>query len=231
MKSTGLPFVCFACGYQWGDGRGPAAIRVNTEHGQSSTVEFSDVSMPCPRCRQVNRPALPDGRYQVSEGRWQLIRRITEDLKDAKGSAGDFDTLVRLVREAMAKDSQSQAGAAATIEAKTPYKRIATMVRNHPGVLPVLLAILLWLVPPPYDWGAGSPSPARVTVSQLEHLADREMDELARKIASDIEQDERRKAVRPSTPRLRPQGRNELCRCGSGIKFKKCCGGPHAKAS
>ncbi len=28
----------------------------------------------------------------------------------------------------------------------------------------------------------------------------------------------------PQRPNLEKQGRNELCRCGSGIKYKKCCG-------
>jgi uncharacterized protein len=30
----------------------------------------------------------------------------------------------------------------------------------------------------------------------------------------------------PATPPKTKVGRNELCPCGSGLKFKKCCGSP-----
>jgi SEC-C motif len=148
-------------------------------------------------------------------------------------SPEDIQTLIRLAREARAKD-QDDGQVAQAIEDQTSPQRIAALVRKHPNVLPVLLSILLWLVPPPYDWATTtSASPARVTVTQLENLADHEMDALAQQIARDIEQDEKNVA-RPGhaeLPRLHPQGRNEPCRCGSGAKYKKCCGGPHAKAS
>ena len=239
MPATTLPYLCSGCGHHYGDGPGGVPLLIaDGSEVTNLTLEMGGMLMQCPRCGRMNRPALPDGTYNVRGGRWEFVRQITEDLKDAKGSAEDFDTLVRLVREALAKDSPNQAQVAATIAAETPYQRIAAMVRKHPNVLPVLLAVLLWLVPPPYDWGSDKASPPRVTVSQLEHLADHEMDQLARKIAHDVKQDERhqgRHSKPAPTPgslaRLHPQGRNEPCRCGSRVKFKKCCGGPHAKTS
>ena len=234
MPDTTLPYMCSGCGHHYGDGPGgvPLLIKDGSEL-KNVKLEMSGMLMQCPRCGRMNRPALPDGTYNVRGGRWEFVRQITEDLKEAKGSAEDFDTLVRLVREALSKNSPNQAQVAATIAAQTPYQRIAAMVRKHPNVLPVLLAVLLWLIPPPYEWGTASAAPAGVTVTQLEHLADQEMDALARKIAGDIEQDENTVGgtEHGQLHRLNPQGRNEPCRCGSGIKFKRCCGGPQVKAS
>jgi hypothetical protein len=229
-----LPFVCSKCGFSWGNEQGPGLLSVSTRGDEATTVKFNDITMTCPRCRHVNRPAIPEGEYNVHHGRWDLVRRITEDVVAAGATVEDIKHLAE-VAEGLAQEEPDANKLADAIAAETPFTRLAETIRAHPNlsifvastIINIIVSVALALIVPTLHIGATSPA-----------LSPHQVDELAHKIAHDIEQDERHQGQRSkpapipgNLTRLHPQGRNEPCMCGSGIKYKKCCGGPHAKAS
>lgn len=228
MKSTGLPFACSRCGLRYGDGLGPAALRITGDSSMANVnLTVSGMRMQCPNCGEMNSPAIPDGEYNVrAGGPWQLVRRITEDLRSAQASADDFAHLRQLVQEALTQERAVDQVADA-IQAETPFQRLAvTIRRNRVNVLTVLLTILLWLIPPPHDWPS-SPAPS-ATVTQLQQMSPHELDELARETARQFDE-QRSLGTRVGKPQRSGPARNKQCYCGSRLKYKKCHGSPERK--
>lgn len=229
-RVTGLPFVCKQCGMCWGNGEGnvPGLIAVA---GDMDRLSFANVAMSCPRCGTVTRPALPDGTYNIQQGRWELVRRLADDLRSTQARSGDYAKLISVLRDAQAAGKDTK-GVADDIETETPFTRLAQTVREHPVALTgwlmaALLAIVLWRFPYHSETSpseSANPSPAPVI---MPHLSDRELDDLAKQIARQLEERENLESRAPA-PVAAQKGsqRNKPCPCGSKIKYKRCCGDP-----
>ena len=226
---SGLPFVCARCGMRWGDGRnGPGAIRVT---GDMNAISFSNVTMTCPRCGTPNRPALPDGTYNIRQGRWELVRQLVDDLRSAQAEPDDYAKLISVLREAQASGKSAERVAEA-VGAATPFARIAKTISEHPPgwtayLIAALLAIILWRFPYPSQTPPAAPAnPPSVSVV-LPRLTNQELDNLAKQIARQLEQRQDLSSQRPqSVPTQKGSQRNKPCPCGSKAKYKKCHGDP-----
>jgi hypothetical protein len=183
--------------------------------------------MPCPRCGQVNRPALPDGVYNAGGGRWELIRLITEDITSAQASRDDFAKLLQLVRAAEA-EGQDASHVADVIATETPFHRLAETISKHSNITNNVIAVIVSVVTAFIIAALGvGPSPAPTVPV---HLTQQQIDEIAQKVAQQLEKDERQEASSGSSPPAREGlARNKPCHCGSGIKYKKCCGDPKSR--
>jgi len=224
MPATGLPFVCSRCGLYWGDGaQGPAFIRLE---GDDTEFTFSNIGMTCPRCGTMTRPALPDGTYNV-----QLIRRLAKDLRSAQATRDDYARLLSLLQQARTVGQDART-VAEDIAAQTPFARLAQTIREHPPgwtayILAAILAVVLWLIPPPDKNASTSGDAQSAGPAVLQHLSQRQLDELAQQIAKQLQHQQ--PPVVGTSPGVRQQKgseRNKPCSCGSKIKYKKCCGSP-----
>jgi len=224
MPKKGLPITCEHCGFSWNDGDRGVGVFGLTDVGN---VELIGSQINCPRCRKST--PMPEGNLKVREGRWQLIRGLAEDLRSAEATADDYAKLVELLRQA--ESSGEAAGQVADeIAAQTPFARLAETIRAHPPgwiayLLAAILTILLWRFP--YHGGEAAPDipthPTRPPV--VLQLTNSELDELAKQIDAQLErrQDLSQK-IEISIPTQKGSQRNKPCTCGSGVKYKKCCG-------
>jgi hypothetical protein len=224
MPATTLPFVCSRCGHNYGDSPGGAPLLIaDGSSVKNLTLEMGGIRMPCPRCGQVNRPALPDGVYNAGGGRWQLVRLITEDLTSAQAARDDFAKLVRLVRAAEA-EGRDASEVADVIAAETPFHRLAETISKHPNitsnVIAVIVSVVTAFIIAALHVGS-SPAPAAPV-----HLTQQQINEIAEKVAHQLEKDGQQEASSSvgHPPAREGPARNKPCYCGSGIKYKKCCG-------
>jgi hypothetical protein len=226
MTTTRMPFVCTKCGLRYGDRGGPSLLTVE---GDATNITVSGNRMSCPRCGTMNRQALPDGEYNIHNGKWHLVRQIARSVLAADATNADFEELARLISLAQA-NSDDIGQVAADIERNTPFAQLAQFLREHRsdaiGVLSVLLAVVLWLIPSPTSGSAGQAH--RASITSTENLSPRQLDELAGKIADDLA-DKTAKVPVSTGYGTRPPGRNQPCSCGSKIKYKKCCGDPRKR--
>ena len=176
----------------------------------------------------MNRPALPDGVYNAGGGRWELVRLITEDMTSAQASRDDFAKLVRLIRAANA-EGQDASQVADVIAAETPFHRLAETISRHPNittnVIAVIVSVVTAFIIAALHVGS-SPAPA----AQV-HLTQQQIGEIAEKVVRQLEHDEQQEASSSvgNPPSREGPARNKACYCGSGIKYKRCCGDPKAR--
>jgi hypothetical protein len=184
--------------------------------------------MSCPHCGTMNRQALPDGEYNIHDGKWHLLRQIARSVLAAEATNADFEELARLVR--LAQANQEDIGqVAADIEHNTPFAQLAQTLREHRsdaiGVLSLLLSVVLWLIPSPTS---GPARPAHPVSASSAYLSPHQLNELAGKIADDLAGKTEKTPAFPGH-RTQSPGRNQPCSCGSKIKYKKCCGDPRKR--
>lgn len=221
MAQTFMPFVCERCGHPWD---GDNVLRI--EDGsflRNVALDVSGVRMPCPRCRHVNSPVLPKGVYNAGGGHWELVRLLVEDMASAQASVDDFNKLLRLLRKADA-ESQDSSQIAETIAAETPFHRFSETLSKHPNitsnVIAVIVAVGTSFVIAAFGIGS-SPAPTAPV-----NLTQQQVNAIAEKVAHQLEADEQYKAPSSvwNSPHREGSARNKPCHCGSGLKYKKCCG-------
>ena len=206
MTTTGLPFACARCGLRYGSDQGPALLRVE---GDTTNIKVAGNVMQCPRCGSMNRQELADGTYNIRGGHWQLVRRLAGDLLSAEAEAADYARLAALLRQAKLRNEDAHQ-VADKMDEQTPFARLAQTIRDHPPgwtvyIFTAILTVLLWIVPSLMAaLYSNSPGQPRLSTN-LQHLSAHELDEIARKIAKDLKQDEPR-ATSPSEelPRRTP---------------------------
>jgi hypothetical protein len=214
VSTTFLPFVCKRCGHRYGQ-------NFIAFEGDSSNITFVNNENQCPKCGTLNRQALPNGTYNARGGRWEVARQAIHDILSVNPTADDIERLAQLFKEAQVRGSEVEQVASA-IENETPFAAVAKALREHPPgwgayLISILLAVALWLVASPTSTD-GPPRPVPVA----QPMSPQQIDKLAEEIASQIE---RREGFN-QPQELRKPGRNELCPCGSGKKYKKCCNDP-----
>lgn len=224
MPKPGLRITCEHCGFSWSDG----------DHGMQMfhftnirRVQLSDNSVSCPRCGRM--ASLPEGTFDVREGRWRLIRDLANDLRSAEATSDDYAKLLDLLRQA--KETGQEANQVANeIAAQTPFARLAETFRAHPPgwtawLIAAILTIVMWRFPYHSDETPQHMSKPSQNAPVVLQLTNRELDDLARQIDAQLEQ--QKDLARPVEIAVSgPKGsqRNKPCPCGSGVKYKKCCG-------
>lgn len=230
MPATTLPFICSQCGHHYGDG--PHGVPILIEDGsylKNVTLEMSGIHMPCPRCGQVNQPALPDGVYNAGGGRWELVRRITEDLASAHAAPEEFENLIRLLRAAEA-GGQSASQVAGAIETETPFHQLAETIRRHPNITNLIISNLVSIIVTIIVAVFLTPTSAPSTASGQTNLTQRQIDQIAARVTRQLEKDEKQTSPPGRDAPIREgPARNKPCYCGSGIKYKKCCASKNPK--
>jgi hypothetical protein len=208
---VGLPAHCTRCGYAF-EGRG-IAIEGNVQH-----LVLENNIESCPRCGGAAR--IVEGEFNVRNGVFEVLRSTHLDRELLQRFAG-------IAREAN-DGTISMEEAAAHIAEDAPalgrlLERVPISARK--AVIWVLLQALVILttqiVAESRDHSA--------TTSAVEHAIQRDNaivhSELQRAVEQALEDFRNDQDDPPAVaPKAKP-GRNAACPCGSGRKYKKCCGG------
>ncbi len=165
----------------------------------STNITFSgNLAGPCPSC---------GGFGHVPDGVFNFIGNTIEILSAPERTIAELMGLANILRQAKAK-SETREQVATRIEKELP--RLSKLAKLLPenrselyGFLAVLLAAVQLMAQP-------SQTPTTVNISQvIQHV-----------IVSPSRQES--EAVSSENPIV--VRRNDPCTCGSGLRFKKCCG-------
>jgi len=153
---------------------------------------------PCPACGGIGH--VPDGVFNFVGNTIEILSAPERTVRELR----DLADLIRSASERRAAPEE----VAEQIRAKLPgFRRLADLLPTNRGELYGFLALVLAAV---QLMSAPSGTTNNITVNQVVEQACPAA-----------------KAPATSAPSRRPsnkQGRNEPCACGSGKKFKKCCG-------
>lgn len=192
-----LPVVCDSCG----------TFFINRNIiGGSGTVTFTSVGVePCPNCEGMGR--VPDGTYQLANDSVRLLQgpnRTKDELKR-------FANILRGIVE----DNTSVEEAVSTVRHEFPdLAPVMEEIRKTRNAewqqfwIKVILTII-----------------GLLAASQNVDIQDVNID-IDRAIDITVEQQSRQAPRRDASRTARKIGRNDPCPCGSGKKYKKCCGNP-----
>jgi SEC-C motif len=156
---------------------------------------------PCPKCGDTGH--IPDGIFNFVDSTIQVLsapqRTIVELL-----------ALRRILEEAKAK-SETKDQVTARIEREVPgLALLARLLPENKNELYGFLGVTLTAIALYTQSPERPPAQIVVNVTQVVQAA---VAEVPKKYASS--------AAGRADPK---QGRNEACKCGSGLKYKKCCG-------
>jgi SEC-C motif len=226
--TTAVPFICNRCGTHFGQN---GVVFKGDFSGVTLGQGHLNVTSQCPRCGAMNKPALPDGQYNIRGGRWELARRVTRDILSQPRTAEEIRRLAEVAREARANGGNDEQIATA-IENNTSFGSLAETIRkvnreHPPGWGAYVLSIILSVIGIafPYIMSAiNSPTVApSVPPPAVTGLSPDQIDRIARQVAQDLEGQQSRPVGKAN--------RNEPCTCGSGVKYKKCCGDPAKRST
>jgi hypothetical protein len=156
---------------------------------------------PCPHC---------GGMGHVPKGVFNFIGSTIQILSAPERTVSELTNLARILREAREKGEDKEQ-VTARIEKEVPSlsvlaKLLPTNKSDLYGFLGVVIAAVSL-----YTQSVDKP-PSQTTVN---------VTQIVQQIT--IQQPQRRSHVQPPVVPQK-QGRNKPCQCGSGKKFKKCCG-------
>lgn len=168
----------------------------------STNISFSgNRSGPCPSC---------GGMGHVPDGVFNFIGNTIEILSAPERTVSELLGLAKLLREARTK-GENREQVAARIEKELPSLSIlAKLLPTNKNELYGFLSVVIAAVTFYTQSGDKPPSQTVVNVTQI-----------VQQITTEHPQNQSQ--IR-SSPARKKQGRNEPCQCGSGKKFKKCCG-------
>jgi uncharacterized protein YecA (UPF0149 family) len=164
----------------------------------STNMSFTgNRSGPCPSCGGMGH--IPDGVFN-------FIENTIEILSAPERTMAELTQLARILREAKAK-SETREQVASRIEKETPsLSKLAKLLPENRselyGFLALVLAAVQLLTQTP-----AAPSSTTINITQV----------IQQVVAEP-------KAAKEAPARSQKVGRNELCPCGSGAKYKRCCG-------
>lgn len=157
-------------------------------------------SEPCPNCGGIGH--IPNGVFN-------FIGSTIEILSAPQRTIGELTRLAKILREAKTKQ-QSTAQVSAQIKQDLPgLSLLAELLPENRGELYGFLALVLAAI----QLLSQSPQPAQNITINVSQVVEQTLE--SAKTAT----------PQPHLPqRSRKVGRNEHCPCGSGQKYKKCCG-------
>ena len=165
----------------------------------STNIQFSGCKAgPCPACGGTGH--VPDGVFNV-------IGATIEVLSAPQRTIQELGRLAEIIREARAKQ-QSREQVAQRVKKEVPaFSGVLELLPHNRGELYGFLAVILAAIP--LLRGCAPQDRPNVTITQIVNQVYN---------------------VTPpaNKPTLAPPkvGRNDPCPCGSGKKFKQCCGKP-----
>ena len=168
----------------------------------STNISFSgNRSGPCPRCGGMGH--VPDGVFNFIGDTIQILSAPERTVSELLG-------LSRILREARARGEDKEQ-VTARIEKEFPSLSVlANLLPANKNELYGFLGVVIAAVALYAQSADKPPSQTVVNVTQ---------------IVQQITNEQPRNQSLVQSPIVPPkQGRNEACRCGSGKKFKKCCG-------
>ena len=165
----------------------------------ASNVTLSgNKSGPCPSC---------GGMGHVPDGVFNFIGNTIEILSAPQRTVKELTRLAQIIREAKAKE-QSNEQVAAQIKQELPgLSSLADLLPKDRGELYGFLAVVLAAI----QLLSQSPSPSQNITINVSQVVEQTLANAP-------------KAKSQGTPQSKKIGRNEPCSCGSGKKYKKCCG-------
>jgi hypothetical protein len=188
--------------------------------GPGSSVQVIDSSIIA-RCPNCGRSVTSTGSWQVTEHGWRSLARA---LRPPEVTAGDYRNLMGALRRA-SEEGSSAARVAEEVAAASPkFEGVANFLASRQGEalarwLLVLLAVLALIL------GADQPREFDVKITVNEHVERPSEGEIESWIRTALEEAQRAPGARgPPSP-----ARNRACPCGSGRKYKRCCGGPRPR--
>lgn len=168
----------------------------------STNISFSgNRSGPCPRC---------GGMGHVPDGVFNFIGNTIEILSAPERTVSELLSLARIFREARDRGEDKEQ-VAARVEKEVPsLSALAKLLPTNKSELYGFLGVVIAAVALYTQSADRPPSQTVLNVTQI-----------VQQITNEQPQN-RTQTQLPATPLK--QGRNEPCQCGSGKKFKKCCG-------
>jgi hypothetical protein len=168
----------------------------------STNITFAgNRSGPCPRCGGMGH--VPDGVFNFIGNTIQILSAPERTVSELLG-------LARILREARDKGEDKEQ-VTARIEKELPTLSVlAKLLPTNKNELYGFLGVVIAAVTLYTQSADKPPSQTVVNVTQIvQHITN--------------EQPQKRSQIQSSTSPHK-QGRNEPCQCGSGKKYKKCCG-------
>ncbi len=192
-----VPAVCDTCGTMF-----PSGIFIEN----STNVTFvNNTSGPCPQCGGMGH--IPDGTFN-------FIGDTIELLQGPQRTVYELESLAAILRQAR-EHKASVEEIVEAIQRETPQlTRLADLLPSTRselyGFIQIVLAAIALLL---------------TQAAQGVNIQDVDID-VNQIIGITIEQQTQRPNLQPHTQGIPKVGRNELCPCGSGNKYKKCHGDP-----
>ena len=160
-----------------------------------------NVSGPCPKCGGMGR--VPDGVFN-------FIGNTIEILSAPQRTISELLRLQAILRDARIK-SESKEAVASRLSSELPtLLLLAKLLPENKSELYGFLSVVLAAIPFFLATPAKDAQGVTVNINQVIEQTFIQAGPPPSKVA------------KPS--QSKKQGRNELCNCGSGVKYKKCCG-------
>ena len=193
-----VPAFCDTCG---------AVFRSGIVVENSTNITFvGNRAGPCPVCGSMGH--IPDGVFN-------FVGSTIEILSAPKRTVDELTRLARILREAREK-RQSPEEVAQTIRKELPeLSGLADLLPKTRADLYAFLALIVAVIALLSQGIGGNGKSTNITVNQTINQVFVETESAA------STQPKTAQSPRKTTPKV---GRNEPCPCGSGKKYKKCCG-------
>lgn len=164
----------------------------------STNISFAgNQSGPCPSCGGMGH--IPDGVFN-------FIGNTIEILSAPDRTIAELTQLARILAEAKSK-SETREQVASRIEREIPsLSKLAKLLPENRAELYSFLAVVLAAVQL-FTQAPAAPSSTTINVTQV----------IQQVIAEP-------QAAKVAPVKSKKVGRNEACPCGSGVKYKRCCG-------
>ena len=190
-----VPAFCDTCGTAFNSG-------IFVENSSNITFRGNRAG-PCPSC---------GGMGHVPDGVFNFIGNTIEILSATQRTVSELMGLARILREARAR-AETKEQVTARIEKELPaFSLLARLLPENKSELYGFLGVILAAIALYTQSPEKSPSQTTININQV-----------VQQIIIEPPKPGQREATPSPRPSAKP-GRNEPCPCGSGKKYKKCCG-------
>jgi len=153
----------------------------------------------------------------IPDGVFNFIDNTIEILSAPKRTLNELSHLTNILREAKEKHRSPDEVAEKIREDLPELSSVADLLPKTRSELYAFLTLIVAVIGLLTQGSHGSNNTSTITVNQTINQAFLETDKVAKPKGS----------VKAPAKRISPKiGRNEPCPCGSGKKYKKCCGQP-----
>lgn len=192
-----VPAFCDSCGTAFNSG-----IAVDN----SRNISFvGNIVGPCPRCGGVGH--VPDGVFN-------FVGNTIEILSAPQRTFDELSRLARIIEEAREEQAPPDAVVQKIRQQLPALAGLADLLPRTPADLYAFLTLIIAVLSLMTQGGRNERPPTNITVNQS--------------ISQVYVQSDSKTAVpHQSAKSLKKIGRNASCPCGSGKKYKQCCGMVH----